>query len=217
MNKFGTIAASALSVGLAFSIFGCAGQQSAPKSQSQNAEAEQSQSASADKKEAVKDLKGWEGTWNDFSKYLDDEELDSAYAEKAKEAGKSPEDIKKELKERRHSDFGGLEIKGDTITFLDGFKDKGGKEIGKVTYKFKDSKKVQHGGKELEWDVFEAEDKDAKYPVLLMMPVHGEEELVHFHMRYGKNADELFKKDGWFPTFVKPNSTMDQIADEVKE
>lgn len=50
-----------------------------------------------------------------------------------------------------------------------------------------------------------------------MMPVHGEEELVHFHMRYGKNADELFKKDGWFPTFVKPNSTMDQIADEVKE
>ena len=50
MNKFGTIAASALSVGLAFSIFGCAGQQSAPKSQSQNAEAEQSQSASADSK-----------------------------------------------------------------------------------------------------------------------------------------------------------------------
>ena len=51
----------------------------------------------------------------------------------------------------------------------------------------------------------------------MLMPVHGEEELVHFHMRYGKSLDELEKQDKWYPTFVKPESTMDQIADEVKE
>lgn len=216
MNKLSSLATAGLGLALAFSITACGGQQ-AQKPAEQSKLAEQSQAASADKKEAVKDLKGWEGTWNDFSKYLDDEQLKDAYAEKAKDAGKTPEEVKKELKERRQSEFGGLEIKGDTITFLDGFKDKGGKEIAKVTYKFKDAKKVEHGGKQLEWDIFEAQDKDAKYPVLLLMPVHGEEELVHFHMRYGKDADELLKKDGWFPTFVKPNSTMDQIADEVKE
>jgi hypothetical protein len=215
MNRFSALAASGLSIALAATIVGCSSQQpKKPESQSQPAA---TQSQPAETKEEVKTLKGWEGTWNNFVNYLDDKELDAAYAEKAKADNKKPEDIKKELKERRKAEFGGLEIHGDTITFLDGFKDKGGKEITKATYKFKSAKKVQHGGKELEWDVFEAQEKDAKYPVLMLMPVHGEEELVHFHMRYGKSLDELEKQDKWYPTFVKPESTMDQIADEVKE
>lgn len=217
MNKWSTFAASGLTIALAATIAGCSGPEAKkPETQSQATQS-QMQSQASDTKDAEKTLKGWEGTWNNFVNYLDDKELDSAYAEKAKEAGKAPEDIKNELKERRAAEFAGLEIKGDTISFLDGFKDKGGKETTKATYKFVKSHKVQHGGKELEWDVFEAQEKDAKYPVLLLMPVHGEEELVHFHMRFGANADELLKKDGWFPTFVKPESTMDQIADEVKE
>ncbi len=50
-----------------------------------------------------------------------------------------------------------------------------------------------------------------------MMPVHGEEELTHFHMRYGNSVDELMSKETWFPTFVAPSSTIDQIKDEIKE
>lgn len=69
----------------------------------------------------------------------------------------------------------------------------------------------------LEWDQFEATSKDAKYPVLIMMPIHGEESLTHFHMRYGKNIDELLKKDKWFPTYVKPSTTTDQLIDEITE
>lgn len=50
-----------------------------------------------------------------------------------------------------------------------------------------------------------------------MMPVHGEEELIHFHMRYGSDENELLGMDNWYPTYVKPNSTLEQIADEIAE
>ena len=36
-------------------------------------------------------------------------------------------------------------------------------------------------------------------------------------MRYGNDVDELLEKDGWFPTFVKPNTTDSQIIDEITE
>ena len=125
--------------------------------------------------------------------------------------------MKAELKEKRSCEFHGLKIEGDTVSFLDGFESEGGAEIAKATYECVDSKKVMHGGHELEWDVFKAKEADAKYPVLLMMPVHGEEELTHFHMRYGNDVDELMGKDDWYPTFVAPSSTIDQIKDEIKE
>ncbi|MDU5274045.1 MAG: zinc-binding protein, partial [Finegoldia magna] len=90
-------------------------------------------------------------------------------------------------------------------------------KIAETEYKFVEKKAVKHGSHMLEWDVFEAVDSNAKYKVLLMMPIHGEEELTHFHMRYGNDKEELFAKEGWFPTFVKPNTTDKQIIGEIEE
>ena len=105
----------------------------------------------------------------------------------------------------------------DKIVFSKNFKLENGDKIAETEYKFVEKKAVKHGSHMLEWDVFEAVDSNAKYKVLLMMPIHGEEELTHFHMRYGNDKEELFAKEGWFPTFVKPNTTDKQIIGEIEE
>lgn len=204
-------------LGIALALTGCAGQ--AEKGQAENT----SQGTTASQPAAKEDssskitLAGWEGTWNDFSSYLNKDEVADAYDEAAKNSKTTAAEVKAELEERRFCDFHGLKIEGDTVTFLNGFESEGGTEVTKATYECVDSKKVMHGGHELEWDVFKAKEPNAKYPVLLMMPVHGEEELTHFHMRYGNSVDELMSKETWFPTFVAPSSTIDQIKDEIKE
>lgn len=161
-------------------------------------------------------LSEWEGTWNNMGAYLDQEELQPAFKTVAEKEKKTPEEVKAAYVEKRKCDFDGLVIEGDKATLLDGFKDKDGKEIETVEYEYSATHKVKHGNHDLEWVEFKAKG-DAKYPVLLMMPVHGEESLTHFHMRYGSNAEELLKKDGWYPTFIKPNSTTEQLIEEITE
>ncbi|MDO5755865.1 MAG: ZinT/AdcA family metal-binding protein [Tissierellia bacterium] len=161
----------------------------------------------------------WDGTWNNMGGYLDDAEVEPGFEELAEREGISVDEAKTAYKEKRHCEFDGLVVDGDHVQFLDGFKDDGGNVVDEADYKFVETFKVQHGNHELEWDVFEAEG-DAKYPVLLMMPVHGEEMLTHFHMRYGDDAKDLLENedyDGWYPTFVKPSSTYDQLNDEIAE
>ena len=110
-----------------------------------------------------------------------------------------------------------MKIEGNKITFTSKIPSENGDKIAETEYKFVEKKAVKHGSHMLEWDVFEAVDSNAKYKVLLMMPIHGEEELTHFHMRYGNDKEELFAKEGWFPTFVKPNTTDKQIIGEIEE
>lgn len=218
IRAFNAACCAVTALGVALALTGCAGQPG--KSQSEDASQNTTASQPAAKQEASAShasLADWKGSWNDFSSYLDKEEVAEAYAEAAKESKSTPEKVKSELKERRSCEFHGLKIDGDTVSFLDGFESEGGTEVAKATYEWVESKKAMHGGQELEWNVFKAKEADAKYPVLLMMPVHGEEELVHFHMRYGKNADELMGKEDWYPTFVVPSSTIAQIKDEIKE
>lgn len=212
MNRFCGIAASGISFALALTLVGCGGQKG-PQATSQPSE----KPAQTQKETKSASLVDWKGVWNSIDGYLDDKGLDDTYKEVATRDKTTPEAVKSGMKKKVAADFKGVEITDDSISFLDGFKDKDGKEIAKSTYKLVGSKKVTHGGAELEWNIFEATDKNAKYPVMLMMPVHGEEELVHFHLRFGNNADELLKRDDWYPTFVKPNTTLDQIKDEIKE
>ncbi|MDO5715281.1 MAG: ZinT/AdcA family metal-binding protein [Tissierellia bacterium] len=159
----------------------------------------------------------WEGAWNNMKAYLDAEELVPAFEEVAERDGISPEEAKAELEEKRDCEFDGFVVEGTKVTFLDGFQDDGGQEIDSANYEFVETHEVQHGNSTLEWDVYKADKEDAKYPVLLMMPVHGEEALIHFHMRYGDDKDTLLAKEGWYPTFVKPSTTYEQLAEEVTE
>lgn len=161
-------------------------------------------------------MQDWEGAWNNMGAYLDEEELQTAFEQVAEKEGKSAEEVKKAYVEKRKCDFDGFVVRGEKVTLLDGFEDKDGNEMDSAEYRFVKSHKVQHGSHELEWHAFQAEG-DAKYPVLLMMEVHGEENLVHFHMRYGDDIEALLAKDGWYPTFIKPGSTMDQLIEEITE
>ena len=159
----------------------------------------------------------WEGSWNDMSAYLDDPALEDAFKIAGEKDGKTAEEAKAELMEKRKTDFAGFKVEGDKVTFLDNFEDKEGKEIASSEYKFTKSYDAQHGNKTLTWDAFEATSPDAKFPVLLMMPVHGEDTLTHFHMRYGDDVEALLEMEGWFPTYVKPSTTTEQLVQEITE
>ena len=161
-------------------------------------------------------LSEWEGTWNNIVAYLDDEELEEAFEELAERENMSVEETKSSYMEDRKVDFHGLVIEGDKATFLDGFKDKGGEKIVEIEYKYKEMAIAKHGNFDTEWYAFEAEE-DGDYEFLLLMPVHGEEALTHFHLRYGNSIEELLAMEDWYPTFVKPNSTYDQLYEEITE
>ncbi|MDO4720860.1 MAG: ZinT/AdcA family metal-binding protein [Peptostreptococcaceae bacterium] len=163
-------------------------------------------------------LADWEGTWDDMSLWLDLPEVEEGYKLAAEKDGVTPEEVKEALKKRRRSDFHGMIVEGNKLTLLDNWAAKGGKEIGSAEYEFVQSHAMEESGHSLEWDEFKATSADAKYPVLLMMPVHGEEALTHFHMRYGDNAETLLKmEEKWYPTFVKPSTTAQQMIEEIAE
>ncbi len=162
-------------------------------------------------------LADWEGSWNSIEGYLGDDALKDAFKVLAQKEKVSEAEAKENYIKKRHADFKGMKIDGNKVTLYDNFEDKNGKEIETVEYEYTNQHKVKHDNYDLEWDVFKAKDANAKYPVLLMMPVHGEEELIHFHMRYGNDENKLLEEEGWYPTFVKPSSTMEQIAEEVAE
>ncbi|WP_276907814.1 ZinT/AdcA family metal-binding protein [Peptoniphilus duerdenii] len=162
-------------------------------------------------------LADWEGTWNSIEGYLDAEEVQGAYEALGKKDGKSAEEAKAAYKEKRHSDFLGMKIEGNNVTFLDNFEDKDGKAIETSEYEFVHEQKTKFGSKDLEWFVFKSKNPDSKFPILLLMRVDPEEELIHFHMRYGSDENELLGMDKWFPTYVKPDSTLEQISNEIAE
>lgn len=162
-------------------------------------------------------LSDWEGEWNDMGGYLEKDEVQNAFKTLADKEKVDEKEAKENYLKKRKCDFGGLEIKDNKIKFLKDFPDKKGEVIGESEYKYVEKQEVEHGGHKLEWDIFEAVNDDAPYKFILMMPIHGEESLTHFHMRYGDDKESLLKDEGWFPTFVKPNTTDAQIIDEITE
>lgn len=177
-------------------------------------EAPAEEDQSEDEKASMAD---WEGEWNDMGDYLEKAEIQEAFKSLAEKENTDEASAKEAYLKKRKCDFGGLEIDGDHVKFLKEFPDAKSEVIGEADYTFREKIEVEHGGHKLEWDVFEANSEDAPYKVLLMMPIHGEESLTHFHMRYGDDKDSLLKEEGWYPTFVKPSSTDQQIIDEITE
>ena len=147
-------------------------------------------------------LSEWEGTWNNIIGYFDDEELEEAFEELAKMEDLPVEEAKRNYIEDRKVDFDGLVVEGNKAIFLDGFKDKSGKEIGQMEYEYKEMVVAKHGNFDTEWYAFQALG-DGDYEYLLLMPVHGEESLTHFHIRHGNSIEEILAREDWYPTFVK--------------
>lgn len=162
-------------------------------------------------------LSSWKGDWNNIDRYLDDPALAPGFATAAKKHNSTPEKEKADLHKRRAADFGGLRIEGDKVTFLDNFPSKDGKEVTSAQYAYDKTYESVVGGKTRTWYAFKATASEAKYPTLMFFPIDPKEDLLHFHMRYGKNPQELLGKDGWFPTVVAPATTTAQLITEVSE
>lgn len=160
-------------------------------------------------------LSDWEGTWNSIEGYYDVPEVKTAMEENAKNLGITFEALKQEKSKESHVEWLGLKIHGDTITFLDHFSKDGGNEIESVPYEFVEMRTVDGESEDhSRWAVFRAKG-EAKHPLLIMMPVHGEEEITHFHVRYGSDVEALLAMNDWWPVMAKESSTLDQVITEV--
>lgn len=213
---YALLAASLLSVSLVACSQPKPAEEPAPAPETEQAAPAEEQAAPAEEAVSMAD---WEGTWDDMSMWLDLPEIQEAYKIAAeKEGNTTAEEVKEALKQRRRVDFYGMVVEGNKVTFLDNWAAKDGKEIDAAEYEFVQSHAIEVSGHSLEWNEFKATTDGAKYPVLLMMPVHGEEAMTHFHMRYGDDAQKLLNmEEKWYPTFVKPSTTVEQMIDEITE
>lgn len=167
------------------------------------------------KVEETVSLADWMGTWNSIEGYYEEAEVKEALMKVAEAEKVDVAELTAEKLKECHVEWLGLKIDENKITFLDNFAAKNGNEIETVEYEFVEMKTV--AGEEEEhshWAVFKAKG-EAKHPVLIMMPVHGEDEITHFHIRYGENVEELLDRNDWWPVMAKDSSTMDQVITEV--
>lgn len=165
-------------------------------------------SATALAKESVS-LSDWNGQWNSFLGYMDDKELEEPIAKLAEKRGVTVEQFKAMPAKMMETDVGAMSIKDGEITFFDGFEARGGKEFDKAVYEFVKSHTLKFG--ETEFQMHEFKSEKAKYPVLLMTDAENEEGMVHFHVRFGNSAEELIANEMWYPTFVTPSITYEQL------
>lgn len=164
--------------------------------------------------ETVSDLTDWLGTWNSITYYLDETEVQGAFEELADGEADTVEASKENYQEKILTDFTAMVIEEDQITYLDGPESEGGEVIETVTYEYQEEQTTEHGGQKLSWFKFVATE-EAIHEAILLLDVHGEESMPHFHFRYGTADEDLLTKEDWYPTLVAPTTTLDQVYEEI--
>lgn len=165
--------------------------------------------------EEITSLKPWEGTWNSIALYLDDKALDEAYAEKAKKEKKTASEIKDEKKEVYASKVMNMVISEDKVKYFEGKLTKeggAGDLLGEDTYKYMGQVPMGKGN----WSYFEATNENPKYKYLLFTKVHGED-MPHFHIRFSNKGMDDIKAQKSYPTFIKFDTTIEQLKEEIAE
>lgn len=157
------------------------------------------------------ELADWEGKWNSIAFYANEDDVKGAYKEVSEREEITEEEAKNDFLKSVEVDFGAIEFDNKTITF---YKNPDGEVIDKAQYTYVDKHPMEHGGKTLYWYEFKS---DGTYPHLLLMPVHGEEHMPHFHLRVGDDVESMLAKEDWYPTFVSPTVTLDQVYEEIAE
>lgn len=168
------------------------------------------------KKEEMKDAKVsldmWKGNWNNIASFLEEKSVKDAFL------GLEDGQAKMEKFQKSNAfEFNGMEFEGNKIKFYDKTKAKGGKVISEAEYEYVKAHPAKHGKHEFNWYEFKAKNADAKYPVILLLEAHGEEVMLHYHFKVGKNAEELLKdKEILTGTFVGESVKVEQIENVVK-
>lgn len=166
-------------------------------------------------------LSDWNGSFRGFNSYFEEDFIKKAMEEAAKEHGETTDEMRAELDESRGADFEALVVNEDEITFVKSAKDLDKPSEKPVKYTFDKALDVKTDQHEFTWFIFKA-DGDADHEYVALMPLHGEEALEHFHMRYGNSIEEILdptkqgQSEDWYPTFVNPKTaTDDQIIESV--
>ncbi|WBW49358.1 ZinT/AdcA family metal-binding protein [Peptoniphilus equinus] len=160
-------------------------------------------------------LSEWEDihpVWSSITTFYDRDYLVKAADEKAAAEGKQGSELLAEHEAGAHIEVASIEFSGDTITL----KDKAGQVIASGVYKY--VKTIGKGKEHGEFAVFEAQgDVPESYKVLALMAPHGGEgDITHFHIRHGAGVDDpALEDENWWPVFVDPDSTEEQVIHEI--
>lgn len=182
--------------------------------------AESNTEESAATKEAADeptDFSDWQEVhpkWMSITTFYEKDYLKKAAEEKAKNEKTTAEALLKDHEEGAHTDIASFEFDGNKLTL----KDKDEKEILSADYKYVKTigKGVEHG----EFAIFEAVGEvPEQYKAFAIMEPHGGEgDITHFHARYGKSVDDpALTNDKWWPVYVDPASTQEQVIKEILE
>lgn len=211
-----------------FAFTGCTkGQEKGASQPKQTEDVKEQKEEKVEEKEEVKEnkeekkdkeevsLSSWEEVhpvWESITNFYSKDYLKQAAEKKAKEKGKKAEEILKEHEEGAHTEVAAIEFSGNKITL----KDKTGKELASSEYKYVKTigKGVEHG----EFAIFEAtgDVKEEFKAIALMEPHGGEGDITHFHARFAKSVDDKALEDkDWWPVYVDPASTQEQVINEI--
>ena len=168
-------------------------------------------------------LSDFAGDFQSVLPYFEDGTLDEYITEEAEKNEKSFDEMKQEFLEKRKSDYNTLSIEGNSVSFHT----PSGTVSAEYEYQGLQTVKDDDGDITSVWYTFQAKTPDSGAPVYLAFNDHGtgagsheeeheehEEEIAHFHLRYGNESVEaLMGVENWAPTFY----AADAAADEIKE
>ncbi len=170
-------------------------------------------------------LAGWQGKWVSAYTLSSDPAMEPGFAAVAKAAeGKTADDVKAFMLSMYKSDFGGIDVGGDSVTYYSADRETVAavceyQSEGKESTVFKDK-----DGNESEffWYMFSLKSGDDacnSYKHLIMTQVHSHEGgLEHWHMRYGTmDLDALMNHPDamWWPTLFRAETTVEQALENT--
>ena len=170
-------------------------------------------------------LSDFAGDFQSVLPYFEDGTLDEYITEEAEEHEKSFAEMKQEFLEKGKSDYNTLSIKHNTVSFQTS------SETVSAEYEYLGFQPVKDDDGDVTsvWYTFQSKDPASGVPVYLAFNDHGtgadvheeeheehEEEIAHFHLRYGnENIDALIDEENWAPTFYAANAPSEEIKEAV--
>lgn len=164
----------------------------------------------------VKDrsLMDWEGNWQSAYPLVMDGSLDKVFEEKAKSGKMTAEEYKKYYEAGYKTDYTGIKIEGQTISFTDNKGNTTKSDYEYVGYVIQD----WSSGTRAALYRFETKDKQAGTPAYIEFNDHMIEPATaeHFHIRMSNESFDAIKdlETSW-PTFYPANMTGKQVCEEI--
>ncbi|NMD38516.1 MAG: metal-binding protein ZinT [Christensenellaceae bacterium] len=169
--------------------------------------------ATVDAQDAGVSLQDWDGKWTNMVSFYDHDDLKEVVELLAKDHEMSVEEFIKHEQEESVP-FTQLVVDGENSTIGFVYEKE---EEPKETYIFEYVKSYEfsHGGASVFWHEFKTE-SEIETPVLLLIEVHGEENMAHFHLRAGKDTESLLADEDWYPTFVGEDMPTTMVAEALE-